>query len=51
MSTTGENRLNLYRSSIREMPRVLRDVEGPGDVADGFPFFNELAGEDALVRS
>ena len=25
------------------------DIEGPGDVADGFPFFDELASEGALL--
>ena len=26
------------------------DIEGPGDFADGFPFFNEMASEGALIR-
>ena len=27
------------------------DIEGPGDVADGFSFFNESSSEGALVRA
>ena len=26
------------------------DIEGPGDFADGFSFFNAMAGEGALLR-
>ena len=26
------------------------DIEGPGDFADGFSFFNEMANEGALLR-
>ena len=26
------------------------DIEGPGDFADGFSFFNEISSEGALVR-
>ena len=27
------------------------DIEGPGDVADGFSFFNEISSEGALVQA
>ena len=27
------------------------DIEDPGDVADRFPFFNEISSEGALVRA
>ena len=27
------------------------DIEGPGDVADGLPLFDELASDGALVRA
>ena len=33
-----------------EIDRCDMDIEGPGDVADGFSFFNEISSEGALVR-
>ena len=44
MSTTGENRLNLYRSSMREMPRVLRDPRKPVSGIPGAVQFESDAG-------